>query len=153
MKKIVLPVRDGRIDDHFGHCEHYSIVSVDDSGKIIGIEDMPSPQGCGCKSGVAAVFKEKGITVMLAGNMGAGALNKLSENGLTVIRGCSGPVMDVVNDYLAGRLRDSGESCRNHEHHDGDGHSCHGKDEHSCHEKDGHEGHSCNGGSGGWHVV
>ena len=139
MKKIVLPVRDGHIDDHFGRCEHYSIVSVDDSGKILGIEDMPSPQGCGCNSGVAAVFKEKGITVMLAGNMGAGALNKLHESGLTVIRGCHGQVMDVVNDYLAGRLADSGESCSHH--HDGEGHSCHGED----------NGHSHGG--GGWHVC
>ena len=123
MKKIVLHVSDGHIDDHFGHCDHYSIVSVDDSGKILGIEDMPSPQGCGCKSGVAAVFKEKGITVMLAGNMGAGALNKLNESGLTVIRGCHGRIMDVVNDYLAGRLSDSGESCIHH--HDGGGwHVC-----------------------------
>lgn len=125
MKKIVLPVRDGRIDDHFGHCEHYSIVTVDDTGKISGSEDMPSPQGCGCKSGIAAVFKEKGITVMLAGSMGMGALNKLNEAGLTVIRGCSGAVEDVLDDYLAGRLTDSGESCSHH--HEGDGgHSCHG---------------------------
>ena len=130
MKKIVLPVRDGRIDDHFGHSDHYSIVTVGDAGEILGVEDMPSPQGCGCKSGVAAVFKEKGITVMLAGTMGMGALNKLNDNGITVVRGCNGPVMDVVNNYLAGRLSDSGESCRHH--HDGE--------EHSCHE------------GGGWHV-
>lgn len=130
MKKIVLPVRDGRIDDHFGHCDHYSIVTVGDAGEILGVEYMPSPQGCGCKPGVAAVFKEKGITVMLAGNMGMGALNKLNDNGITVVRGCNGPVMDVVNDYLAGRLSDSGESCRHH--HEGE--------EHSCHE------------GGGWHV-
>ncbi len=130
MKKIVLPVRDGRIDDHFGHCDHYSIVTVGDAGEILGVEYMPSPQGCGCKSGVAAVFKEKGIAVMLAGNMGMGALNKLNDNGITVVRGCNGPVMDVVNDYLAGRLSDSGESCRHH--HEGE--------EHSCHE------------GGGWHV-
>ena len=119
MKKIVLPVRDGRID-----------VTVGNAGEILGVEYMPSPQGCGCKSGVAAVFKEKGITVMLAGNMGMGALNKLNDNGITVVRGCNGPVMDVVNDYLAGRLSDSGESCRHH--HEGE--------EHSCHE------------GGGWHV-
>ena len=122
MKKIVLPVRDGRIDDHFGHCEHYSIVTVGDAGEILGVEDMPSPQGCGCKSGVAAVFKEKGIAVMLAGNMGMGALNKLSSCGIEVVRGCSGPVMDVVGAYLKGELKDSGEACS---HHGEDGHECH----------------------------
>ena len=41
--KIALPTRDGRIDDHFGHCDHYTIVSVE-GGKVIATEDMPSPE-------------------------------------------------------------------------------------------------------------
>ena len=38
--KIALPTRDGRIDDHFGHCDHYTIVTVE-GGKVIATEDMP----------------------------------------------------------------------------------------------------------------
>lgn len=143
MKKIVLPARDGRIDDHFGHCEYYVIYTVDEDGSITEREEMASPQGCGCKSGVAAEFEKKGVTVMLAGNMGAGALNKLTEHGIQVIRGCSGNLEEVLSDYLAGRLKDSGEGCH---HHDSEGHSCHGE---------GHSegtGHSCHS-SGGWHLA
>ena len=30
MKKIALPTRNGLIDDHFGHCEFYTIFIVDE---------------------------------------------------------------------------------------------------------------------------
>lgn len=121
MKKIALPTRGGHIDDHFGHCEFYTIVSVNEQGQIVLTETMPSPQGCGCKSNIASRLQEDGVTVMLAGNMGVGALNKLSASGIQVIRGCSGPVLDVVQAYLCGEIQDSGVGCQ---HHDESGHQC-----------------------------
>lgn len=121
MKKIALPTRGGQIDDHFGHCEFYTLVSVDETGRIVLTETMPSPQGCGCKSHVAEELQAKGVTVMLAGNMGAGALNKLSACGIQVLRGCHGAVFQVVEAYLRGEIQDSGVPCR---HHDEGGHSC-----------------------------
>lgn len=119
--KIALPTRDGRIDDHFGHCESYTIFTVDGDRKITTVESMASPEGCGCKSGVAPVLAARGVTVMLAGNMGQGAVNVLSGNGITVVRGCSGDVRAVAEAYLAGSLADSGDVCRQH-----------GEDDHQC---------------------
>ena len=133
MKKIALPTRGGVIDNHFGHCEFYTILTVNDENQIVNTETIPSPQGCGCKSNIASKFQEDGVTIMLAGNMGAGALQKLSAHGIEVVRGCSGPVMDVANAYLAGNLQDSGVGCQHH-HEDGE-HECghhHGNGEHEC---------------------
>lgn len=121
MKKIALPTRNGAIDDHFGHCEFYTIVTVNEENQVVMTETIPSPQGCGCKSNIASKLQADGVTVMLAGNMGAGALNKLSSCGIEVIRGCKGAVTEVVNAYLNGDVHDSGEGC--HHHHDGD-HQC-----------------------------
>lgn len=121
MKKIALPTRNGEIDDHFGHCEFYTIITVNEENQIVMTETIPSPQGCGCKSNIASKLQADGVTIMLAGNMGAGALNKLSACGIEVIRGCKGNVTDVVNAYLNGAIHDSGEGC--HHHHDGD-HQC-----------------------------
>lgn len=124
MIKIALPTRDGRIDDHFGHCDHYTIYTID--GKdIVSCEELPSPQGCGCKSGIAADLQRLGVKTMLAGNMGEGAKNTLEAHGITVVRGCSGDIGTVLRGYLAGFVLDSGRSCAGH---DGD---------HSC----GHHGH------------
>lgn len=35
MKKIALPTRNGLIDDHFGHCEFYTIFTVDEENRIV----------------------------------------------------------------------------------------------------------------------
>ena len=79
--------------------------------------EIPSPQGCGCKSGVAVILKEKGVTMMLAGNMGDGAVNVLANNGIDVIRGCSGSIDDVVAAYAQGRLKDAEITCNHECHH------------------------------------
>ena len=34
--KIAVPTRDGRVDDHFGHCEYYTIFDIID-GKITNV--------------------------------------------------------------------------------------------------------------------
>lgn len=108
------------VDDHFGHCQFYTIFSIDSERKICGSSVFPSPQGCGCKSDIASVLKAKGVTVMLAGNMGQGALNVLTKYGIEVARGCFGSVSDVIDSYLQGKIKDSGEGCTQHD----DAHEC-----------------------------
>ena len=119
--KIAVPTREGRIDDHFGHCDHYTIFTIEQS-KIISRQTMPSPQGCGCKSGVAADLQSMGVEVMLAGSMGDGAKQKLESHGIKVVRGCMGDVEAVVNGYLLGFILDSGLGCAAH----GGDHHCSG---------------------------
>ncbi len=127
MIKVAVPTKDNMVDNHFGHCEAYSIFTIDQNNKIAHSEKFPAPEGCGCKSNIASVLKLKGISVMLAGNMGEGALVVLQNEGIKVVRGCSGNVTDVVSSYLAGLISDSGVGCTHHEGHGGnhsDGHSC-----------------------------
>ena len=115
--KIALPSRNNMIDDHFGHCEYYTVFTIDNNKKeIIKEETVTSPEGCGCKSNIAPKLAKQGVTVMLAGNMGEGAVNVLNTAGIQVIRGCSGNVKDVAQKWLNGSLIDSGETCHAHEH-------------------------------------
>ena len=115
MTKLAIPTREGRVDDHFGHCDHYSLFTIDDNKQVVSTERLDSPQGCGCKSNIASVMQQMGITMMLAGNMGMGAFNKLSAHGISVIRGCKGDINDVLKAYLDGKLTDSAESCDHHD--------------------------------------
>ncbi|MDD2495237.1 MAG: NifB/NifX family molybdenum-iron cluster-binding protein [Tissierellia bacterium] len=118
--KVALPTRNGNIDAHFGHCEYYTVLTVDDVNKeILNCETVESPQGCGCKSNIAQVLAKMGVDLMLAGNMGDGAVNVLHNSGIKVVRGCSGDVNSVALDYLNGKISDSGDSCHAH------GHECH----------------------------
>ena len=111
--KIAVPTRNGVVDNHFGHCDHYTIFTVND-GEIKMKEILPSPQGCGCKSGIVFVLRQKGVQVMLAGNIGEGAKNVLESNEITVIRGCSGNIDELLKAYLEGKIVDNGELCNHH---------------------------------------
>ena len=101
-------------DDHFGHCDHYTIFTIEEN-KVVSRETLASPQGCGCKSGIAADLQELGVVMMLAGNMGEGAKSKLNAHNINVIRGCSGNVDELVKSYLDGNVSDSGVGCSEHE--------------------------------------
>lgn len=114
--KIALPTQNNSIDNHFGHCEYYTIFSIDTSNnKIINTEQILAPAGCGCKSNIAEVLSGMGVKLMLAGNMGEGAVNVLKNSGIDVIRGCSGDVNAVATKWLEGSISDSGDSCREHD--------------------------------------
>jgi predicted Fe-Mo cluster-binding NifX family protein len=120
--KIAVPVtKDNQIDNHFGHCEFFNIYTISDANEISAAEVLKSEQGCGCKSNISLVLASKGVTVMLAGGIGGGAINVLNNAGIEVIRGCSGNPKDVVKNYAAGWLIDSGVSCMQHEKHHSDG--------------------------------
>lgn len=59
MIKIAIPTRDEQVDDHFGHCDHYTLFTIDDQKQIIEKEYLASPEGCGCKSNIASILEKK----------------------------------------------------------------------------------------------
>jgi predicted Fe-Mo cluster-binding NifX family protein len=115
--KIAIPTRGTIVDDHFGHCESYTIYSINKNKEIENADLFPAPQGCGCKSNIANVLKQKGVTIMLAGNMGQGAVNLILSAGIEVYRGCSGDIRKLVEDFLNEEISDSGETCKQQHHH------------------------------------
>jgi len=123
MKKIAIPVDvNNQIEDHFGHCDHYKIFSISNENEIVKKETIQAEEDCGCKSNIAFVLAENGITVMLAGGIGAGAVNVLNQCNIDVIKGCFGATNEIVRNYLEGNLIDRGEVCAHHEH--GEDHQC-----------------------------
>ncbi|MBU2487912.1 MAG: NifB/NifX family molybdenum-iron cluster-binding protein [Proteobacteria bacterium] len=114
--KIALPSDGTQVDGHFGHCRFFAILTVDENKNIVDEQRLPPPAGCGCKSDVVPQLAELGVTVMLAGNMGGGAVNMLVRHGIQVVRGCSGGVREVAEAFLAGQVADSGEGCIAHGH-------------------------------------
>ena len=113
--KIALPSRDNQVDGHFGHCEYFTVYTIDDNNKILSEERIDPPVGCGCKSTIVSILAEKGVNVMLAGNMGGGAVNVITAHGIKVYRGCSGQLREVAEAWLAGEVNDSGTGCEAHE--------------------------------------
>jgi len=114
--KIAVPTHRNMVDDHFGHCEAFTVFTINEKNEIISDEIVPSPAGCGCKSNIAQTLSEMGVKMILAGNMGEGAVNVLKNNGIAVVRGCRGDVRKTAENWLNGALTDSGITCSNHSH-------------------------------------
>jgi predicted Fe-Mo cluster-binding NifX family protein len=148
--KIAVPVTvDNQISGHFGHSDSYGVFTISDNKEITEIKTVESPKGCGCKSDLASSLSTDGVTVMLAAGIGDGAVNNLNNNGIEVIRGCSGNATEVVKLFISGLVEDTGNSCdhhtKDHEHHDhdhGHSHSC-GSGDHHDHGHDHGHAHSC----------
>ena len=113
--KIALPSYQNQVDEHFGHCEYFTVFTIENE-KILAEEMITPPPGCGCKSNIALTLAQMGVKVMLAGNMGQGAVNVLNNVGIQVLRGCAGQVKDVAEKWLTGDLNDTGIACKQHEH-------------------------------------
>lgn len=111
--KIAVPALSGMVDDHFGHCKEFLIFRAE-GDKLIEEPAIPSLEGCGCKSGIASVLAEAGITHLVAGNMGEGAVRVLGASGITVVRGASGPARAAAEAFAKGSLADSGVGCAGH---------------------------------------
>jgi predicted DNA-binding protein (UPF0251 family)/predicted Fe-Mo cluster-binding NifX family protein len=118
--KIAVPSRDGLVDEHFGHCKEFVVYRVDGQ-KLVDEPAIPSLEGCGCKSGVASILAKAGVTHLVAGNMGEGAVRVLAAQGIQVVRGATGPVRTAAEDFAKGVLSDSGAGCAGHGE---DGHEC-----------------------------
>ena len=112
--KIALPTQNNAIDSHFGHCEYFTVYTIEGT-EIIYEEIIPSPTSCGCKSNIAATLADIGVTMMLAGNIGDKAMNVLNQSGIQVIRGCSGNINEVAQAWLSGILVNSLEPNHIHE--------------------------------------
>jgi predicted Fe-Mo cluster-binding NifX family protein len=113
--KIALPVHNGSVNDHFGHSEEFIIYTISTDNKVESAQPVGSLEGCGCRSGIAEILSKEGVSVMLAGNIGAGAIDHLNAYGIDVVRGCYGPADSVVNEFLKGSVTDNGQTCTSHE--------------------------------------
>ncbi len=113
--KIALPVENGLVNEHFGHSENFTIYTISPEKNIESSTPVMS-EGCGCHSGIAEILASQGVSVMLTGNIGAGAINHLNEVGIDVVKGCSGVADQVVAEFLRGAIIDNSKVCTVHEH-------------------------------------
>jgi predicted Fe-Mo cluster-binding NifX family protein len=109
--KIAIPTIGTRVDEHFGHARTFTIIALNDAGEVVETETFFPPSGCGCQSTVGVTMQAKGVATLLVGNIGQGAIIKMAEHGIKVVRGCEGEILDVVASWLKGEIRDQSILC------------------------------------------
>lgn len=119
MLKIAIAKDGNSVSGHFGHCEGFEIVELDEA-KVLKREFLPNP---GHKPGFLPKYlSEKNVNVIIAGGMGATAQELFNRNNIEVIVGARGNLDDLINEYVNGSLKSTNSVCREHQH---EGH-CHG---------------------------
>jgi len=109
--RYAIPVSDGVVATHFGHCEQFALIDVDEARKaIVGKEIIPSP---GHEPGLLPVWLvEKGVSVIIASGMGSRAQNLFKQNRIRVIIGAlEGDPERAVLDYISGTLATGDNIC------------------------------------------
>ncbi|MGO8692769.1 MAG: DUF134 domain-containing protein [Rectinemataceae bacterium] len=94
------------VAEHFGHCSSFAIFSASSDGNILSERRMDMGHEAGCGSGLIPALAAEGVTHLLAGRIGEGALRVLGSHGIAVLRGSNGPVRATVEAFLRGELDD-----------------------------------------------
>lgn len=109
--KIAVPLVEGNLSMHFGHCDEFALVEVDENAKSIISEEKltPPPHEPGL---LPKWLHEKGANVIIAGGMGSRAQGLFAENNIQVIVGAtSGTAKELVESYLSETLKTGSNAC------------------------------------------
>ena len=110
--KFAIPLAEGKLTAHFGHCQEFALVDVD--GNEIKNKEIlvPPPHEPGV---LPKWLHEMGANVIIAGGMGARAIDLFAQNGIKVIIGA--PPLEpeaLVKSYLDNTLK-TGENVCDHD--------------------------------------
>ncbi len=109
--KVAVPMAQGKMCMHFGHCEAFAIVDVDEEAKSISGEEQAVPPAH--EPGVLPRWlHEKGVGVIIAGGMGMRAQQFFTQYGITVVTGAPAEsAQTLVKSWLAGTLATGDNIC------------------------------------------
>jgi predicted Fe-Mo cluster-binding NifX family protein len=102
--KIAIPVSDGRLCPHFGHCQQFALIDVDETTQQPRQATFltPPPHEPGV---LPRWLHEQGAEVIIAGGMGQRAQQLFAENGIQVVVGAALETAEnIVQAYLSGSL-------------------------------------------------
>ena len=111
--KIAIPLAAGQLCMHFGHCETFALVEVDEHTKEVSktITLQPPPHQPGV---LPRWLYEQGASVIIAGGMGQRAQQLFAQNGIEVVIGASAqPPEQLVEAYVNNALQ-TGENICDH---------------------------------------
>ncbi len=128
--KIAVTYKNGEVFQHFGHSEEFKIYNVENN-KIIS-SNVIGTNGKG-HGALSQLLNENDVDILIAGGIGGGAREALSQAGIKLYPGVMGKADKSVEDLLNGTLQFNENTVCNHHHEEG--HTCgeNGCHNHSCH--------------------
>jgi len=108
---IAVPVAEGRVAMHFGHCQEFALFDVDGKAqKVLNDRRLEPP---GHQPGVLPQWlRDQGVNLVIAGGIGSRAQGIFASYGIEVIAGAPPePPEAVVQSFLEGRLEAGQNIC------------------------------------------
>jgi len=109
--RIAVPLAQGKLSLHFGHCDQFAIFDIDDSiKKVINRKDATPPTHA---PGVLPKWlNENNVSVIIAGGMGQRAQQLFAQNSIKVVIGASDQAPEeLVSAYLGNKLETGDNIC------------------------------------------
>ena len=109
--KIAIPIAEGKLCQHFGHCQQFALVTVNDQNQITETKLVDPPAH---EPGVLPKWLAANQTnLVLASGMGHRAQNLFREAGIKVLVGVQGNLTpeEVVKAYLNNDLATGDNAC------------------------------------------
>jgi predicted Fe-Mo cluster-binding NifX family protein len=115
-KCIAIPMENGVLCSHFGHCQYFAIVTVV-ANEITEIKEVTPPvHEPGVYPRFVATF---GATDVIAGGMGQKAINLFNAQNINAFVGAPlKAAKELVQDFLADKLSLSANYCNHDENHE-----------------------------------
>jgi len=109
--RIAIPLAQGKISLHFGHCDQFAIFDIDDStSKVINRKDAAPPDHA--PGALPKWLHENNVGVIIAGGMGQRAQQLFAQNDIKVVIGASGQSPEeLVSAYLENTLETGDNIC------------------------------------------
>jgi len=107
--RIAIPITDGQVSSHFGHCEKFALIEVQDKN-VKHVQHLTPPAH---EPGAFPKWlKEQGADLIITGGMGSRAQDLFAQQGIQVISGVSASEPKaLVEHYLEGKLVSGENKC------------------------------------------
>lgn len=108
-KKIAVPLENGKLCAHFGHCEQFAIIDTNENIITDELLVTPPPHEPGL---LPAWLAEKGVTDVISGGMGQRAIHLFNREKINVFVGA--PIKDpkeLASDLLTNTLEAGANYC------------------------------------------
>jgi predicted Fe-Mo cluster-binding NifX family protein len=99
---------DAQIDPRFGRCS-YLIIVDSETMQFEAISNMAAGATGGAGIQTAQTIANKGVKLLITGNVGPNAFGALSAAGIEIVTGASGTVREVVEKFKRGEFKKTRE--------------------------------------------
>jgi predicted Fe-Mo cluster-binding NifX family protein len=103
--KIAIPLAEGKLTMHFGHCASFALIDVDPQTKnILKREDIDAPPH---EPGLLPPWlAQRGVNMIIAGGMGQRAQQLFAQQSIQVVVGAPAESPEkLITDFFAGTLQ------------------------------------------------